>query len=430
MSAFKDDSPVGSAPGPNGGTNQGANAPRSPAASEKGTSRSQQAFREALAGAKERESSLTTVSGRAVEPVYLPAEVDDDYETQLGFPGQYPFTRGIHANLYRGRLWTMRQFAGFGAAEETNARFKYLLEKGQTGLSTAFDLPTLMGLDSDHPNSAGEVGRLGVAIDTLDDFERLFAGIDLGAVSVSMTINAPAAIVLAFYLATAERQGVAWDKLRGTLQNDILKEYHAQNEFVFPPRESVRLVIDTIEFCAKHVPQFNPVSISGYHIREAGSTAAEELAFTLADGFHYVEQTLERGLPVDDFAPRLSFFFNSHNDFLEEIAKFRAARRIWARHLRERYGAKIRELGLAVSRPNLRRQPASTTARGERRPRRLSGDGGRAGRLPIAAHQQPRRNAVAANVRGRHDRLANAASAGLRNRRGQLGRSARRQLPG
>ncbi|HVX62577.1 MAG TPA: methylmalonyl-CoA mutase family protein [Pirellulales bacterium] len=340
MSAFKDDSPAASAPQASGGTHQGADAPRSPAASEKNTSRSQQAFREALAVAKEREIGLTTVSGRAVEPVYLPAEIDEDYETRLGFPGQYPFTRGIHANLYRGRLWTMRQFAGFGAAEETNARFKYLLEKGQTGLSTAFDLPTLMGLDSDHPNSAGEVGRLGVAIDTLDDFERLFAGIDLGAVSVSMTINAPAAIVLAFYLATAERQGVAWDTLRGTLQNDILKEYHAQNEFVFPPRESVRLVIDTIEFCTRHVPQFNPVSISGYHIREAGSTAAEELAFTLADGFHYVEQTLARGLPVDHFAPRLSFFFNSHNDFLEEIAKFRAARRIWARHLRERYGAK------------------------------------------------------------------------------------------
>jgi len=299
-----------------------------------------EAYQAALAGTTDRASSLTTVSGRPVEPLYLPDEVTPDYETRLGYPGQYPFTRGIHANLHRGRLWTMRQFAGFGTPEETNARFKFLLEKGQTGLSTAFDLPTLMGLDSDHPQSAGEVGRLGVAVDTLDDFERLFAGIDLGSVSVSMTINAPAAIVLAFYLATAEQMQVPWKSLRGTLQNDILKEYHAQNEFVFPPRASVRLVIDTIEFCARNVPQFNPVSISGYHIREAGSTAAEELAFTLADGLHYVERALARGLAIDDFAPRLSFFFNSHNDFLEEVAKFRAARRIWARRMRERYGAK------------------------------------------------------------------------------------------
>ncbi|HEY4312496.1 MAG TPA: methylmalonyl-CoA mutase family protein [Pirellulales bacterium] len=298
-----------------------------------------EAWQEALAAAAERDTSLTTISGNQVQPLYAPEESSEAYERDIGYPGQYPFTRGIHANLYRGRLWTMRQFAGFGTPEETNARFRFLLEKGQTGLSTAFDLPTLMGLDSDHPNSLGEVGRLGVAVDTLDDMERLFAGINLGDVSVSMTINAPACIVLAFYLATARRQKVEWKNLRGTLQNDILKEYHAQNEFVFPPRESVRLVTDTIEFCTREVPQFNPVSISGYHIREAGSTAAEELAFTLADGFHYVEQGLERGLAVDEFAPRLSFFFNSHSDFLEEIAKFRAARRIWARHLRERYGA-------------------------------------------------------------------------------------------
>jgi methylmalonyl-CoA mutase N-terminal domain/subunit len=282
----------------------------------------------------------TTVSGRAMEPVYEPAYRDDDYQRKLGAPGEYPFTRGIHADMYRGRHWTMRQFAGFGTAAKTNERFKFLLKQGQTGLSTAFDLPTLMGLDSDHPLAAGEVGRLGVAIDTIADMVQLFDGIDLGAVSVSMTINAPAAIVLAFYLVAAERQGVPWKNLRGTIQNDILKEYHAQNEFVFPPKESVRLVIDTIEFCMQEVPQFNPVSISGYHIREAGSTAAEELAFTLADGFHYVERGLDRGLEVDAFAPRLSFFFNSHNDFLEEIAKFRAARRIWARHLRERYGAR------------------------------------------------------------------------------------------
>jgi methylmalonyl-CoA mutase N-terminal domain/subunit len=298
-----------------------------------------EAWLKALAEASERDTSLSTVSGRPIEPVYVPEESASDYEANLGYPGQYPFTRGIHANMYRGRLWTMRQFAGFGTPEETNGRFKFLLEKGQTGLSTAFDLPTLMGLDSDHSTSAGEVGRLGVAIDTVDDFDRLFAGIDLGAVSVSMTINAPAAVMLAYYLAVARARGVPWDRLRGTLQNDILKEYHAQNEFVFPPVPSVKLVIDTIEYCASHVPKFNPVSISGYHIREAGSTAAEELAFTLADGFYYVEQSLARGMAVDDFAPRLSFFFNAHNDFLEEIAKYRAARRIWARHLRERYKA-------------------------------------------------------------------------------------------
>ncbi|MBI2826939.1 MAG: methylmalonyl-CoA mutase [Planctomycetia bacterium] len=299
-----------------------------------------EACEQAVEAAPERDTSLTTISGASVEPVYVPDEPTERYERDSGYPGQYPFTRGIHANMYRGRLWTMRQFAGFGTPEETNARFHFLLEKGQTGLSTAFDLPTLMGLDSDHPNSLGEVGRLGVAVDTVADFERLYAGINLGDVSVSMTINAPAAIILAFYLATAHRQGVAWSKLRGTLQNDILKEYHAQNEFVYPPRESVRLVIDTIEFCTREVPQFNPVSISGYHIREAGSTAAEELAFTLVDGFHYVEETLKRGLAVDDFVPRLSFFFNAHSDFFEEIAKYRAARRIWARHLRERYGAR------------------------------------------------------------------------------------------
>lgn len=298
-----------------------------------------EAWREALAKSSERDTSLTTVSGREIEPLYLPAEITPEYEARLGYPGQYPYTRGVHANMYRGRLWTMRQFAGFGTPEETNQRFKFLLDKGQMGLSTAFDLPTLMGLDSDHPMSRGEVGRLGVAVDSARDFDRLFAGIDLGSVSVSMTINAPAAIVLAFYFVAAERQGVEWSKLRGTCQNDILKEYHAQNEYVFPPRQSVNLVTDTIEFCASNAPQFNPVSISGYHIREAGATAAEELAFTLADGFHYVEQCVARGMAVDAFAPRLSFFFNAHNDFCEEVAKFRAARRIWARHLRERYGS-------------------------------------------------------------------------------------------
>ena len=297
------------------------------------------AWEEAIAASPCRDVSLSTVSGQPVEPLYLPEPSTDGYEEKIGYPGQFPYTRGIHASMYRGRLWTMRQFAGFGTAEQTNERFKFLTAKGQTGLSTAFDLPTLMGYDSDHRCAAGEVGRLGVACDTVDDVGRLFDGINLGEVSVSMTINAPAAIVLAFYLVTAERQGVPWEKLRGTLQNDILKEYHAQNEYVFPPEPSVRLVIDTIEFCSRHLPRFNPVSISGYHIREAGSTAAEELAFTLADGFHYVEQAVARGLPVDSFAHRLSFFFNAHNDFMEEIAKYRAARRIWARHMRDRYRA-------------------------------------------------------------------------------------------
>ncbi len=282
---------------------------------------------------------FTTVSGRVIEPVYRPAQPDAQYQRQIAGPGEFPFTRGIHQSMYRGRLWTMRQFAGYGTARDTNDRFKFLLEKGQTGLSTAFDLPTLMGIDSDHPAAVGEVGRLGVAIDTVADMEQLFEGIDLGQVSVSMTVNAPAAIMLAFYLVTAERQGVSWSDVRGTLQNDVLKEYHAQNEYVFPPQPSVRLVTDTIEFCSHHVPQYNPVSISGYHIREAGSTAAEELAFTLADGLHYADQAIARGLEIDAFAPRLSFFFNAHNDFFEEIAKYRAARRIWARLMRDQRAA-------------------------------------------------------------------------------------------
>lgn len=283
----------------------------------------------------------TTVSGVPIAPLYTSQDLAGfDEKTDLGFPGQYPYTRGIHATMYRNRLWTMRQFAGFGTARQTNERFRFLLGKGQTGLSTAFDLPTLMGLDSDDPRSLGEVGRLGVAVDTLDDMNRLFEGIDLEQVSVSMTINAPAAIIMAFYLAQAQDRGFDWTKLRGTIQNDILKEFHAQNEFVFPPEPSVRLVTDVIEFCAEHVPQWNTVSVSGYHIREAGSTAAQELAFTLADGMHYVEQCLARGMPVDSFAPRLSFFFNAHNDLFEEVAKYRAARELWAEIMRDKYGAK------------------------------------------------------------------------------------------
>jgi methylmalonyl-CoA mutase N-terminal domain/subunit len=287
----------------------------------------------------ERDELFTTMSGLPLAPLYTPDVVEIDYERDLGYPGVYPYTRGVYPSMYRGKLWTMRQFAGFGTAEETNVRFRYLLEHGQTGLSTAFDMPTLMGYDSDHPKSLGEVGREGVAIDSLEDMEHLFAGIPLDAVSTSMTINAPAAMLLAFYICVAEKQGVRPDALRGTIQTDILKEYIAQKEWIFPPEPSMRLCVDMIEYCAREVPLWHPVSISGYHIREAGSTAAQELAFTLADGFAYVEAAMARGLAVDDFAPRLSFFFNAHIDFFEEIAKYRAARRIWARELRERYGA-------------------------------------------------------------------------------------------
>jgi len=279
-----------------------------------------------------------TLSDVPIKEVYGPEDLPS--WDRIGQPGAYPFTRGIHANMYRGRLWTMRQFAGFGTARETNERFHYLLEQGQTGLSVAFDMPTLMGYDSDDPHSLGEVGREGVAIDSIEDMERLFEGIPLDQVSTSMTINGPAPIIWAMYLVAAERQGVSWDRLRGTLQADILKEYIAQKEWIFPPQASMRVITDMMAFATHEVPQWNSISISGYHIREAGATAAQELAFTLADGFAYVEAGIQAGLDVDAFAPRLSFFFNSHIDFFEEIAKFRAARRIWARHLKEKYGAK------------------------------------------------------------------------------------------
>jgi len=291
--------------------------------------------------APERQGELfSTISGLENEPLYTPERVEIDYDRDLGYPGAYPFTRGVYPSMYRGRLWTMRQFAGFGTAEETNQRFRYLLEHGQTGLSTAFDMPSLMGYDSDHPRSLGEVGREGVAIDSLADAETLFEGIPLGEVSTSMTINGPAAMLLAFYVCVAEQQGVPRAELRGTIQTDILKEYIAQKEWIFPPEPSMRLVTDMVEFCARELPKWHPISISGYHIREAGSNAVQELAFTLSNGFAYVDAAIERGLDVDDFAPRLSFFFNAHLDFFEEIAKYRAARRIWARELRERYGAK------------------------------------------------------------------------------------------
>src|SRR6058998_1685624 len=289
----------------------------------------------------ERQGELfSTISGVENEPLYTPDNVELDDDKDLGFPGLFPFTRGVYPSMYRGRLWTMRQFAGFGTAAETNERFRYLLEHGQTGLSTAFDMPTLMGYDSDHPRSLGEVGREGVAVDSLDDMETLFSGIPLDEVSTSMTINSPAAMLLAFYVCVGEEQGVSRDRLRGTIQTDILKEYIAQKEYIFPPEPSMRLVVDTIVFAALHMPRWNAVSISGYHIREAGSTAVQELAFTLADGMAYVEASVKAGLKVDEFAPRLSFFFDSHIDFFEEIAKFRAARRLWARIMRDKYGAR------------------------------------------------------------------------------------------
>jgi len=283
----------------------------------------------------------TTISGKKINPLYTPGDLDDfDYSEQLGFPGEYPFTRGVHSTMYHGRLWTMRQFSGFGTAEDTNKRYKYLLSHGQTGLSVAFHLPTLMGIDSDHPLANGEVGKCGVAIDSLADMEILFDRISLDKITTSMTINAPAAVLWAMYIAVAEKQGVSPREISGTIQNDILKEYIAQKTFIFPPKPSMKLIVDTFEYGALEVPRWNTISISGYHIREAGSTAVQELAFTLRDGIEYVEWAQERGMDVDDFAPRLSYFFNSHNDFFEEIAKFRAARKIWADVMRNRFKAK------------------------------------------------------------------------------------------
>lgn len=303
--------------------------------------KAKQSHKSKSAKSEEPGTKYTTVSGLPINPLYSPDDIaGQDFMRDINFPGEYPFTRGIHADGYRGKIWTMRQFAGFGTPEDTNERFKYLLGHGQTGLSVAFDLPTLMGWDADASLSQGEVGICGVAISSLQDMEILFDGIPLDKVSTSMTINSPAAMIFAFYLAVAQKQGVNFDKLRGTLQNDILKEYIAQKEFIFPPLPSMRIITDMIEYCTNEVTQWNPVSISGYHIREAGSTAAQELAYTLADGFAYIENCLERGLDIDTFAPRLSFFFNSHLDFFEEIAKYRAARRIYAKRLREKYGAK------------------------------------------------------------------------------------------
>lgn len=290
----------------------------------------------AYKNSKFRKYSFDSASGRKIDPLYP----DEDISEEIGYPGSYPYTRGIHANMYRGKLWTMRQFSGFGAPEETNERFKFLLENGQTGLSTAFDMPTLMGYDADHPISDGEVGHCGVNISSLKDMEVLFDGIDLSKVSVSMTINGPAIIIFGFYIALAIKKNIDLNKLNGTLQNDILKEYIAQKEWIYPPKESIKIITDMIQYCSENVPKYNTVSVSGYHIREAGSTAAQELAFTLANGFCYVESCIQAGMNVDDFAPRLSFFFNSHLDFFEEIAKFRAARRIWSKEMKRRYNPK------------------------------------------------------------------------------------------
>ena len=301
---------------------------------------SENKWKEDIKNSSQRNYSFKSASGEDVDLLYYPEDNENNYLDKLNFPGQFPYTRGIHPNLYRGKLWTMRQFAGFGTPAETNQRFKHLLEQGQTGLSVAFDMPTLMGYDADHPLSEGEVGMCGVAISSLQDMNILFDGIDLSKISVSMTINGPAVILFAFYVAVAQNQGVDISKLNGTLQNDILKEFIAQKEWIYPPVESMRIIMDMIQYCTKEMPKYNTISVSGYHIREAGSTAIQELAFTLADGFCYVEHAIKVGLDVDEFAPRLSFFFNSHLDFFEEIAKYRAARRIWAQVMKEKYGAK------------------------------------------------------------------------------------------
>jgi len=298
-------------------------------------------FDRAMSSLSFEQDKFTTISGKKIKELYTPADLDGfDYSKELGFPGEYPFTRGIHPSMYRGRLWTMRQFSGFGTAEDTNSRYKYLLAHGQTGLSVAFHLPTLMGIDSDHPLAEGEIGKCGVAIDSLADMEILFDGIPLDKISTSMTINPPAAVLWAMYIAVAEKQGVSPEIISGTIQNDILKEYIAQKTFVFPPEPSMKLIVDTFEYGSREVPRWNTISISGYHIREAGSTAVQELAFTLRDGIEYVEWAVRRGLDIDEFVPRLSFFFNAHNDFFEEIAKFRAARKIWAEVMKERFNAR------------------------------------------------------------------------------------------
>ena len=365
------------------------------------------------------EKRHTTISGVPIERVYTPADLADfDRARDLGQPGEFPFTRGPHADMYRGKLWTMRQFSGFGTPQETNRRYRYLLDQGQTGLSVAFDLPTLMGYDADHPLAAGEVGKCGVAISSLADMEELFHEIPLADATTSMTITSSAAILWAMYLVVAEKQGADWEKLSGTIQNDILKEYIAQKEYIYPPRPSMRLVVDTLEFGAQHTPRFNPISISGYHIREAGTTALQELAYTLGAGIAYVEWAVERGLDVDQFAPRLSFFFDAHSDFFEEIAKFRAARKIWAKLMRDRFGTK----NPRSQRLRFHAQTAgvSLTAQqtaGESGSHRRASYGCRPWRDTVAAHQLARRGLRAANSGGGLAGASNPASDRIRDRR-------------
>ena len=377
-----------------------------------------QRWLEAFEASRHRDADFATMSGIPLEPVYGP----DDGE----FPGQFPYTRGPYASMYRSKLWTMRMFAGFGTADDTNWRFKEIIRSGGDGLSTAFDMPTLLGIDSDDAMALGEVGRCGVAIDSLADMEDLYAGIDLASITTSMTINSPAAVIFAMFVAQAEKAGVPRAALGGTLQNDILKEYQAQKEFVFPPRPSMRLVRDTITFTAAEMPRWHPISISGYHIREAGSTAAEELAFTLANGFAYVELALEAGLAVDAFAPRLSFFFNAHIDFFEEIAKYRAARRIWARWMRDRYGATLeRSMQLRFHTQTAGVSLTAQAARGQHRAHRDRGARRCAGRHPVVAHQLDGRSAGAADREGGADRAAHPAGDRQRDQRRPRRRPAR-----
>ncbi len=352
----------------------------------------------ALAQQPERRPTFETSSGIPLERVYLPDEIDAVYLEHLGLPGQFPFTRGVQPTMYRGRLWTMRQYAGYAAAEESNRRYRYLLDQGQTGLSVAFDLPTQIGYDADDPVAAGEVGKVGVSISSLDDMARLLDGIPLDRVSISMTINAPAAILLAMVIAIARRQGVDPARLRGTIQNDILKEYVARGTYIFPPKPAMRLITDVFQYCHRHVPHWNTISISGYHIREAGADAVQEVAFTLADGIAYVQAALDAGLAVDDFGPQLAFFFAAHNHFLEEVAKFRAARRLWAHIMRDRFGALDFTLVAAAFPHADRRLDAHRPAAGEqRRARHPPGAGRRPGRHAVASHQQHGRGAGAAH---------------------------------
>ncbi len=385
---------------------------------------------EEVAATGERKERFTTLGGIPLKTVYTQEDLaGHNAEDSIGVPGEFPYTRGIYPTMYRGRLWTMRQYAGFGTAAQSNERFRYLLAKGQTGLSVAFDLPTQIGLDSDHPRAAGEVGKVGVAIDSLEDMETLFDGIPLDRVSTSMTINSTAAILLALYVAVAKKQGANLHKLSGTVQNDILKEYIARGTYIYPPRPAMRIVTDLFAWCRTELPAWNTISISGYHIREAGSTAAQEVAFTLADAIAYVDAAIAAGLAVDEFAPRLSFFFNAHNDLLEEIAKYRAARRLWAHLMRDRFGAQDSRVDdAALSRADRGKLAHRAAAGKQYRARGDSGAGRRAGRLPVAAHQRAGRSAGAAHRRRRAAGAAHAADHRARNRRREYGGPGRRLL--